>query len=55
MLIAWFAVLVMIVGLLLYFIPTKTAKFQSIGMAMFCIGLFFVVWAAGPKTTIRLP
>jgi hypothetical protein len=56
MLITWFAVLVMLLGLVLYYLPpSASGKRQSIGFAMFCVGLFFVVWVAGPRTTIHIP
>jgi Na+/phosphate symporter len=54
MLIAWFAVVVMVLGLLLWFV-SPNAKLQDMGRILFIIGAFCTVLAAGAKTTIHIP
>lgn len=51
--IAWLAILVGIVGILIYFISTKP-KVEVVGKLMFFVGLLVTVWSVGGKM-IRIP
>ena len=54
MLIAWFAVLVAIVGALLYALSSNP-KLAEMGRILFFVGSLAAVLAAGAKTTVHLP
>lgn len=54
MLIAWFAVVVMVLGLLMWVLASNP-KVQDMGRILFAIGAFFTVWAAGAKMTVHFP
>jgi Na+/phosphate symporter len=54
MIIAWLAVLVAIVGALLYALSSN-AKVAEMGRILFFVGALAAVLAAGAKTTVHIP
>lgn len=54
MLIAWFSIIVAVIGLLIYVLAGK-AEVKEIGRIMFFCGLLVALFAFGGRTTVRLP